>query len=370
LLTAYASIAILWTPVPIPALKLVGNMAGIILSLVVLEKASRRDFLDSRAVIVLVVVSLTLGIVQTYYYGGASYGFDGLDQPSRFSSFVAAQQYAAFLVGFLAILLWHRRIVSPVRVALCVGVLGALLLNGSRVWFFGAAIVLVIYSWNTIRRIVAITAFAAVSVGLLMVLLANINLFHGIELNDSSNRIAATANALLTGTDTLHNVGLRDLNFRSRIYEGVFKELSESSILEIAFGHGTSTGGAAMLREFPGNYRPDAIDPNRMIHNEWLRTAYEWGVIGLLLLGTSVGTILVGLMGKLQRAQVKERIFPALSFLPAFIAALSTENTLAGAGNAVTMSFALTVAFSWGPVVYSGLAPVRSSLVGTNRDSH
>ena len=46
LLTAYACVAILWAPVPLPGVKLVGNMVGILLSLVVLEKSSRRDLLD------------------------------------------------------------------------------------------------------------------------------------------------------------------------------------------------------------------------------------------------------------------------------------------------------------------------------------
>jgi hypothetical protein len=369
LLTAYACIAIFWAPVALPGLKLVGNMVGILLSVVVLEKSSRRDLLDSMTLIILVVVSLSLGVVQTYYYGGLSYGFDGSDQPARFSSFLSAQQYAAFLVGFLAILLWRAELNRSIRAALCLGVLAALVVNGSRVWFFGAALVLIIYFWSSIRRTVSIAAFAITTLSLLVLLLVNVNVMPGIELNDSSNRIMATASALITGTDTSHNVGLRDLNFRSRVYEGVLSDLADSSLTELIIGHGTSTGGNAMLHAYPGSYRSDSIDPNRVIHNEWLRAAYEWGAAGVLLLLVTVSTLFFGLASKLRSAQVRGRVLPALSFAPAFIAALSTENVLAGAGNAVTLGLALTLAILWSPAEAS---PARGGyvLVRANCDPH
>jgi hypothetical protein len=51
----------------------------------------------------------------------------------------------------------------------------------------------------------------------------------------------------------------------------------------------------------------------------------------------------------------------ALSFLPAFLLAFSTENLLAGAGNAVTMSLALIVGLSWIPrkAASKRVTPVR-----------
>jgi hypothetical protein len=39
-----------------------------------------------------------------------------------------------------------------------------------------------------------------------------------------------------------------------------------------------------------------------------------------------------------------------ISFLPAFLVALSTENVLAGAGNAVTISLALMIGLLWSPI--------------------
>ncbi len=124
-----------------------------------------------------------------------------------------------------------------------------------------------------------------------------------------------------------------------------------------------------MLRAYPASYRSESIDPNRVIHNEWLRAIYEWGAVGALLLVLTVGTLFFGLMTRLHTAPVRARVLPALSFAPAFIAALSTENVLAGAGNAVTLGLALTVALLCSPVESN---PVRGSngFGGTNRDPH
>jgi len=54
-LTAYASLAILWTPAALPGLKLAGNMVGILLTLIVLEKAARLGYLDSKTIVLLVL---------------------------------------------------------------------------------------------------------------------------------------------------------------------------------------------------------------------------------------------------------------------------------------------------------------------------
>jgi hypothetical protein len=103
ILTLYAATCTLWSPFQL------GNMVGIFLAFVVLERAARRGLLNSTVLLSLMTTSLLLAVVQTYYFGGASYGFDGPDQPSRLSSFISAQQFAAFLVAFLALVLWHPK---------------------------------------------------------------------------------------------------------------------------------------------------------------------------------------------------------------------------------------------------------------------
>ncbi len=350
-LIAYAAVATIWTPFPLASAKLIGNMVGILLAFVVLEKSARKGLLGGRSLTTLIAVSLTLGAIQTYYFGGVTYGFDGADQPSRFSSFVGAQQYASFLVAFVAIVLWQRGIRARTRTALCSALFVALLLNGSRVWFFGALIVLALYVCLSFRRVAVFVAFSVATVLLFVFLLVNVANPQGNLLLDSSGRIVATATAVLAGQDSSHNVGLRNLNFRLAIYQRVIEELRTGSTAAILFGHGTSSGGNVVLSVYPASYAIDSMDLNRAIHNEWLRALYEWGVTGSVLLVGVFATVFAGLVARYREAQWKAPVSAVLSVLPAFLAAICTENVLAGAGNAVTLSLAIVTALLWIPFV-------------------
>jgi len=355
-LTAYAAIATLWAPFPLAALKLVGNMVGILLALLVLEKAAKKALLSSTTFLILIFSSLILGVAQTYYYGGVIYGFDGMEQSSRFSSFIAAQQYAAFLVAFLAVVLWHGDFGPVTRLTMGLVLSVALLLNGSRVWFFGAILVLTVYCWIRLRQVLVIVSFGAAASALLLILGLNLSASGELPFSGNSSRVLATVTALATGTDTPQRVGLRDLNFRFGIYQGVLGELRAGDLRDTLFGHGTSSGGMAALRTFPAMYKIDTIDPNRTIHNEWLRALYEWGAIGLGLLGAVFAALLVSLIRLYRQRQWMLGACVVLSFLPAFLGAFSTENVLAGAGNAVTMSLAMMVALLWAPTGSSSRA--------------
>jgi len=351
ILTGYAALAILWSPFQIPGLKLVGNMVGVLLSIIVAEKAVRKGLLRTDTLTVLILMSLSLGVLQTYYFGGASYGFDGVDRPARFSSFISAQQYGALLVAFLAVVLWHGGLRPLLKVSLCLCLCGALVLNGSRTWFFGAAIVLAVHAWLCSRRITGAIAFVTSTVALSTLLVLNLTRFETDVLADTSSRILATLGAVVTGQDTPNDAGLGNLDFRLAIYKGVVEDTRASSPREILLGHGTSSGGSVAIHVFPTRYRLDQLDTNRTIHNEWLRAFYEWGVVGVSLWIGVFSSILAGLVMRYRVASSRRRASAGLSFLPAFLAALATENIIAGAGNAGTMSFAIVMAILWAPTV-------------------
>ena len=349
MLTGYAALAGLWSPFPLAATKLVANMIGMMLSVVVMEKAVRRGLLSVGMLTALIVASLSLGILQTYYYGGTSYGFDGADQPLRFSSFIAAQQYGAFLVAFLAVVLWNAEFHPIAKLALSLTLCAALVLNGSRTWFFGAVVVVAVYGWLSSRRVVQSIALAASTVVLAVLLVINLTRFDVDVFGDTSSRILATLSAVFTGQDTSNNAGLRNLSFRFAIYSGVLDATRASDAGQVLLGHGTSSGGNIALQVFPTRYRSDRLDANRTIHNEWLRAFYEWGVVGASLWVGVFGSILGGLVSRYRKAPSRMSASAALSFLPAFLSALLTENIVAGAGNAVTMSFAIMIALLWLP---------------------
>lgn len=347
LLIAYAAVASLWAPYPVSAAKLVANMVGILLSVVVFEKAARGELLDGHALIALTLGTLLLGAFQTYYFGGGLYGFDGVDQPVRLSSFVSAQQYAAFLVGLLAAVLWHGNLSRMWRMNLVLLTGLALVLNGSRTWFCGAILVLVLYMWTRMARGLVVAAFLVAGLALTCLVVVNLGFSDRDIMRDTSSRIVETVSAIFAGEDTAHNAGLRNLNFRVAIYEGVIGELRSSSTLELLFGHGTSSGGNVAMKVFPRQYRPDHIDPNRMVHNEWLRSLYEWGVVGFVLFVGVFLTLVVGLVRRHRAADWKAPTTALIAYMPAFLLAISMENVVAGAGNAVTMSFAMLIGMLW-----------------------
>ena len=137
-------------PFPLAAAKMVGNMVGILLTFVVLERAARCGYLSSRVLAILILVSLGLGVVQTLSF--KAYGFDGVGRPTRFSSFVTAQQYAASLVAFFAVAVRHPAFRLPTRLFLVLALGTALVLNGSRTWFIGAVVIVLIYALAVARE--------------------------------------------------------------------------------------------------------------------------------------------------------------------------------------------------------------------------
>ena len=359
LFVLYAAVASLWSPFPLAAMKLVGNLVGTFLTFVVALKAARLGLLGGKALIILVLASLGLGALQTFYYGGTAFGFDGADRPARFSSFVGAQQYGAFLVAFFAIALWYRAFGLRTRVWLAAINVVALVLNGSRTWFLGATLVLAVYLLLSFRKVLA--SVTLVVVGLLFgaLLLENFDSTGSDLLTDPSSRITATLSAVVTGQDTPQNIGLSNLNFRLAIYTKVVEELRDASPLNLLFGHGTSSGGTVVMRVFPRSYMADTLDPNRSIHDEWLRVLYEWGIVGFVLLLAILVTLVVELARRSEQTIGSIGSPAFFSFLPAFLLAFSSENLIASAGNAVTMSLALIVALRWSP---RRRMPIRGSI--------
>lgn len=341
LLAGYAALASLWSPYPLAGVKLAAGMAAILLALAVLERAARAGSLDSRAVLVFLGGTLLLGILQTALFADGSFGFAGRNMPQRLTSFVAAQQYAALLAAFAAWSLWSPALGPRVRSALLLTLFAALAVNGSRTWSLSALAAIGVHAVASRQRLAGLLRLG-VAVAVLASVPAVRRSLAPKAVPEPANRLTATASALLTGQDRADGMGLGTMRFRLTMYRGVLAEMRSSPRWRWLFGHGTAAGGRLALRLFPWSYRPESLDANRVVHNEWLRAAYEWGAVGLALWLI----VLAGVAGLAWRNRADPHGGALLSYLPALVLGLSAENVVDGAGNAVTAGFLLLAALA------------------------
>ena len=135
-------------------------------------------------------------------------------------------------------------------------------------------------------------------------------------------------------------------NNRLEIYNALWHELSSSSTIQIIFGHGTSSAGYIFAKKYLNGHIESGVDPNRIVHDEFLRSLYEWGFLGLLTFVSFLFVIFVWLTTTYIKSR-KEIYAGAIYYLISLCIYLKTENIFAGAGSAVTMGFALLLGVIW-----------------------
>ncbi len=341
LLAIYAGLSALWSEFPLAGAKLAAGMAGILLAGMALERAARAGALDEGVIFRFLAASLALAVFQTVFFADGSFGFAGRGMPQRLTSFVSAQQFAALLAALLAWLLWVPRLHPGLRTAMVLGLFAALAANGSRTWSAGALLILLIHTACRGRNRGGLLRLAAAVLLLVSVPAARRGLLRQ-PAAEPANRLAATASALLTGQDRADGMGLGTARFRLAMYRGAVAAMSRNTTWQWIFGHGSGSGGRLGLELFPYAYRPESLDANRVIHNEWLRAAYEWGALGELLWACTLGALAAFAWRERHRPQGAA----LLAYLPALLLGVSAENVMDGAGNAVTAGPLVLLAFA------------------------
>jgi hypothetical protein len=338
-LAAWAGLSALWSPYPLAALKLAAGMAAILLALVTLERALRRGVLDDSTILWFLLASILLALLQTVLFGDGSFGYAGRGMPQRFTSFVAAQQFAALLAAMVCWTLWTPQGGEKRRTTLLLALFAALAANGSRTWTLGALVALGGYVLIHRPRWLNLARAAAVIVILMSVPAIRRGL-HRQPTGEPPNRLTATAYALVRGEDRADGMGLGTARFRLRLYQGVWDAWRTGGWKGWLIGHGTGSGAQVAQRLFPYAYRTESLDPNRVVHNEWLRVGYELGGVGLLLWLGMLG----GLVHFAWSRRADGSAMALLSYLPALVLGLSAENVIDGAGNVVTTGLLVLVA--------------------------
>lgn len=334
LLVVYAAVAGFWSFSPISAVKLVGHMAGSLLICFVFMRATKGRLLRPQLVLPLALGTLAIGLMCSVFqpnWGG---------NESRFSAFTTAQAYASFLAALYSLALCASTLRMYTRLALAAMLVTALVFNGSRIWTIGivvATVVALLVSdfrpWVKIWGVGLMLVLTAVLIG------AADRVIGVLAQYAESNRIAAAITAAYEG-DT-RSAGLGTYRFRRGVDAKEIEGIAGSSVLQLLFGHGTSNGALLVT----GSQFRMGMDANRLMHNEWLRVMYEWGMAGGILWLMFIGSIAVYAVQGL-RKEHGDYAKPLVVYLPAFLMGLTGENIIAGAGSSVSVGFLLLIAFA------------------------
>lgn len=337
LLTGYAAVASLWSLFGLSAIKLVGEMTGSFLICMVFLRASKGGFLSTRVAMPVAFGAILIAIMRMSYIrvaGDLPAKVAG-DTPDRFTAFTTAQSFAALLVALFSIAVISRTLRPAIRWSLCIAIAGSLILDGSRLWMIAllvaSMIALLIADTQPWTKILGLAGVALTVIG---VLAAGQTIVDYLQ-NAHQYRIAAAITAAYQGNRK--DTGLGTVILRRNLDARALDMIQAGSVAEILFGHGTSNG-----RLVRGDLSKGIGDPNRAVHNEWLRIMYEWGIVGIILWLLFIGSLLAYAYEGVRRDRYGFAK-PLLIYVPAFCIGVSGENIIAGAGHAENIGLLMLI---------------------------
>ena len=331
-LILYVAVASAWSLFPMYAIKLVAHMLGSLVICMVLLRATKGGYLSFRTLVPVTIGSLAIATFHWIFV----HGWGG--ETDRFTTFMGAQAFAAFLAALYCGFLVTRFIGLSLRISLGTALAVAMIFNGSRLWILGlclitlcAILVSSLRAWIKIFVVSAVLVMGAVVEG------GFEQIMNVIAGHAQTNRIAAALTDTYQGN--LQATGLGTYKLRHELFFRTIQGIESGSLLQILFGHGTCNGAliAATLSKNP--------DPNRSMHDEWLRAIYEWGVAGLLIWLIFVGSLFAYAVRGARRDKECYSL-PLLIYLPAFALGLSGENFIASAGSASSVGLLVLVALA------------------------
>lgn len=336
-LVVYAAIAGAWSGFPLAAIKMVAYLITYFVLFLIFCSAWSEGWVDMGLLRLVAWSVIALAVLQTFVLGDE---WGGLEE--RFTSFSTPQYFAAFLVAVLAILIFSGE-KGWFHYATCGGLILTVVFSGSRYVFVSMVALVIIACFQVVsghgslkwrpnlRKMLVTLALAAAGIGILVSYLPY-------------NRIDELVWAASDDDSTVEDVGT--FAWRLGIYEDILEHLEKRTGPELFLGSGTSSGAALMLNHDPDHYDRDGIDANRVLHSEFLRALYEWGILGLGLLLAFLITTTAGFVKKI----TADRGGAALAFagaLPSIVMGLAIENILAGAASAGGVGILLAMTFAW-----------------------
>ena len=322
---ACVCLAALWSPYRVSAIKMIGYLYTYGVLFVVFAAAWHQEWFSRRSLIFVMLVSLLGGFVQTYFLGNA-FGTDEWGQ-WRFTTFAGAQSFGPFLLCILVLLLFREKLSLSIFLTALAASVG-ILETGSRSVFLGFLWVLMIYgvysavrSGRQISPGVIFRKLLWIAAGAAVMLTIVVNLLPENRLNEMFEA-AVERNADLSDIGTF--------GWRFALYQKTLDELTQRSPVQLLIGSGTSSGADLVLEQ--GFFGESNVDPNRALHDEFLRAVYEWGFVGL-----SAFLLFLWCAFKFGLHAIREHASPeAWAFLAIsapLLISLTVENVLADSGS-------------------------------------
>ena len=333
----YVVIATLWSPFQLSAVKMIGYLYCYFAQFIIFTYAWAKGWISYNVIVINFWIVLFLAVIQTYLVGNP-FG----SGENRFTSFSSPQYFAAYLISILSIILFSGKS-GTIYIGHVVVLMVALLLTGSRYAFIGSIFLLLILGCiKFFSKKTPLGQFFILTMGLFAIgiTLVAINLLPYYLPESRLNELLKSGSS----GGGIESVGT--LSWRLGVYQELEQQINTRNVLQLMFGSGTSSGANLMLGFFGYNqaFAENSIDANRILHNEFLRSLYEWGIIGTLIL---VYFLIVTFFSYLKLAIVN-RSSSALAFIgifPTIIFSLAIENTFAGGGSPVGVGYVLVMSY-------------------------
>ncbi len=337
LMIIYAALALIWSSWKLSGLKMIGYLLGHLVWFLVIAYGLINGYLSRKLLIGVLFIAFLAGFAQSYVFE-PSFGVY-LFMPQRFTAFVSPQYYSAFLVFMACAIVFGFRKTPPIQNSFILGlVLATVIMTGSRYSFVSLLFAIFLFVLDKLitprYRFASFIAmwFVAIMVITGTMLASFLNFTPSIE----GVRIGELR-YLFTNPEEIGT-----LAWRIHMYQETISHITASNFFELLFGHGTSSGAEVALATDSLRYSPVTIDANRVIHNELLRSLYEWGIVGF--------TLLVCILTSLALAafkEVRQGHYLLFSSFPMLLSGLVIENVLASAGGAYGAGIALVLSMAY-----------------------
>lgn len=344
LFVLYAGITATWSPFPLSALKQVAYFATYTLTffifLNIYKSKGPRYF--SSVIFKSLFVSIMIAVLQTFLAGNPYGRID-----NRFTSFASPQSFGLYLT-FMAIVLLllpsRTKTFSFIRIGSLALIFIAVFLSGSRTGLLTTGMIVssAIFVWSFARgrKIWLVGLLFLLNVAFLISIIVYSTPSLSAEIIKGLTQQRSLQTLIVFQDQSLNDIST--FRYRTEIIRASLQILKSNGIREIILGNGTSSIAEVVTQGYVyyRGYTASNIDANRIAHNEFIRTFYEWGIIGAFFMFIFLGYLLLCTVRGLFKLKNAQGVVILFSFIYILIV-LSTSNLFAAASAPAGLGFIL-----------------------------